>query len=617
MISILRTGYQYFKNATTYGLLIFILPGFLKPAYGQQIMQPETLFISGKNNLPDWLQVENLSFSRLDGGYIEVQKAKRTKWGQGWKDEEYNVLENIYLFYADNIIKKLKMGGINVIWVTWSNGWSLEYEAGQRDNIKTFVDKCHQNNIKVLAYVCSSNIFWENMFLDYPVSVDIARKHSSGIPYTYHGENPLRFVANMNHPYWIKLEKRRVELALEAGIDGFFFDNPLSGNQPVENQVYFFNEIQKFIKEEKNRPDVPVTSNFGLEPQYQATNWQLDFVFNEFGRQPGVYNGQWVNGNVKKIKYIKSFLPPWKTAMHEANFFPGGLRERAFMPPKAQKLARAEAASFGAAYVNFIEGRLLTALIHNDKEAMKSWSAVGLYNNFLKTNAGYYAQTIQPHRTIVLIQDDAGFTFDSITGLAGRLLDFLSQNNILYNIKLEGKLKPEDLKETDLLILPGFLNTDRSTVDLIESFKTAGGKIIGFGGNQFIRDISDCYYTWSSIDELKDTSVNGEDLLKNIRVLSHNSYIEIKNAPNTLVNVTHQKNPNRTIIHLINYNDQPLKNVIVKVRMDSVNTSLKRSDIKALSPDMKDSIITDVKIDNPTIEFYITELDTYSIIVLN
>jgi len=193
----------------TFLVILLILTGFSQCKTDESSPVTDYILIAAGEQIPEWAWVENLRITRLDGGYIEVQKAQRTKWGQGWEDEEYEVLNNIYLEYSDNIIEKLVQGGINAIWVTWSNGWSLQHEARQQKDLQVFIEKCHNKGIKVIAYICSSTIFWENMFIDYPISFDITRKQTSGLPYTYHGENPHRFLANLDHPEWIDVIKKQ------------------------------------------------------------------------------------------------------------------------------------------------------------------------------------------------------------------------------------------------------------------------------------------------------------------------------------------------------------------------------------------------------------------------
>jgi hypothetical protein len=603
------------KTSYTFILLSFIV--FIQCNTDHSKPVEHKIYFPDSEQFPDWARVENLRITRLDGGYIEVQKAQRTKWGQGWEEDEYEVLNNIYLEYSDNIIEKLVQGGINAIWVTWSNGWSLQHEAKQQEDLEIFIEKCHQKGIKVIAYICSATIFWENMFIDYPISFDIARKQPSGLPYTYHGENPHRFLANLDHPEWINLHKKRVELALEARIDGFFFDNPGSAEQPIMNQEFFFNAIQKFIKMEKNRPDIPVFSNFGLRPEFQHMNHQLDMVYNEFGRQPGVYEGAWMMGNIKKIKYISSFLPSWKTSLYQSNYYPGGLRERAYMPPKAQKLVRAEAAAFGSTYIDFVEGRLLTDLVHDKKEALDMWNAAGIYNSFLSEHALYYLNSLQPQRIMVLIPDDSEFTFDELKGSTSQLLDFLSQNNVLYSIRLAANLKTVDLLETDLIILLHFNHSETPATEIIESCKKEKCKVLGIGGDKSIENISDVFYQADFIEKLKNSTDIKSKFLNTLQTISRSNVLEISGAPHVLGNITSIENQNRIIIHIINYDDKIGENVLVRAHLKEREIPINPNRVEIFSPDTEDENISEINIQDNVLTFRITKLDTYSIMVVS
>jgi len=59
----------------------------------------------------------------------------------------------------------LKQAEFNWIWVTWSSGWSLKDEE-KSENLKRVIARCHENGIRVSAYLSASNMFRKSAFRD-------------------------------------------------------------------------------------------------------------------------------------------------------------------------------------------------------------------------------------------------------------------------------------------------------------------------------------------------------------------------------------------------------------------------------------------------------------------
>jgi hypothetical protein len=115
-----------------------------------------------------WAEQGNFRFVRLDGGQIESWKAERTWWGEKFSIDEKQVLSHIYDREFDRMLSLLKEAEFNWIWVTWSNGWSLEDEDENRENLKKVIARCHENGIHVSAYLSASNMFWKSAYRDDP-----------------------------------------------------------------------------------------------------------------------------------------------------------------------------------------------------------------------------------------------------------------------------------------------------------------------------------------------------------------------------------------------------------------------------------------------------------------
>lgn len=50
-------------------IVFFSLPGLFMNAAGQAIPHVDDLYIPDRDNLPEWVKIENMRFSRIDGEY--------------------------------------------------------------------------------------------------------------------------------------------------------------------------------------------------------------------------------------------------------------------------------------------------------------------------------------------------------------------------------------------------------------------------------------------------------------------------------------------------------------------------------------------------------------------
>ena len=48
-------------------------------------------------------------------------------------------------------------------------------------------------------------------------------------------DDAMRFIADITNPEWVEYQKRRIGSAIDAGVDGFFFDNTSS---PLWNSTF-------------------------------------------------------------------------------------------------------------------------------------------------------------------------------------------------------------------------------------------------------------------------------------------------------------------------------------------------------------------------------------------
>ena len=326
-----------------------IAAAFLCPA-----AQPQTsgrVPMPREDRIPEWARQGRFRFTRLDGGPIEILKTSRSAWGMHFTPEQKEILGNLYTKYADQIADLLEKAHINWVWLTWSVGYSWQDEAEQRQQCRRLVAKLRERGIHTAAYVCAVSMFWESMFRDEPRSVRWITFDPQGVPFRYSGgRDPLRFIADVSNPEWIALQKKRVGEAIDAGFDALFFDNTAAPAWASDSAMdAFVGEMRRYLQDER-KSGLLLFTNYGLSPTRAALNRNMDWVFAEGWREPGVWDGVWNAGNIRRTKYLRGMIAPWKPLTTEYSIFHSGNRATTWLGPRSQKLATAEAAAFHSDY---------------------------------------------------------------------------------------------------------------------------------------------------------------------------------------------------------------------------------------------------------------------------
>ena len=90
-------------------------------------------------SVPEWAQPGRIRFARWDGGRIETAKAILSGW-PGFNPPDPNRLETMTNWYRPETVRFLREAGINMIWVTFSNGFSNQTEKPNQDQLRRYID---------------------------------------------------------------------------------------------------------------------------------------------------------------------------------------------------------------------------------------------------------------------------------------------------------------------------------------------------------------------------------------------------------------------------------------------------------------------------------------------
>jgi hypothetical protein len=520
----------------------------------------------GPEQIPEWAEQGRFRFARLDGGPIEILKTARSEWGKHFNEKEKEVLANLYTKYADRMIDRLLQAHINWVWITWSAGFSWADEEEQRQQCRRLIDRLHQKKIHVAAYVCATTIFWESMFRDEPRSVRWLSIDPEGLPYRYSGgRDTFRFIADVRNPEWVAYEKQRIGSAIDAGVDGFFIDNTSSPRWNSASAMdNFINEMRRYVRVDK-RSDALLLSNYGLSPDRARLNRNMDVLFNEYWREPGVWGAEWDVSNLRRMRYMRGLIPEWKPMMSEYSNFHDGNRSTTFLSPRSARLAMAEAAAFRSSYTWNMEGPFYERLLANDSAAVATWQAIADYNGFFQEHEDLYRKAASVSPLAVVLPDDPraghaiGFSWNKEQS---GLLDAMSKASVLYDIRLLKDTSDRELKQY------------RKVVTLDEASSSAD--------------------------------------LQRIREQVGGLSVTVEGAPNVIANVTCVQGTGRWVVHLLNYASTPATHLHIKLSLPNSQNQTAR----LFTPDAGTQGLSPLKQSGAAQEFTLGALDTYAVVTV-
>ena len=549
------------------------------------------LYRSKPEDVPSWAEQGNFRFIRIDGGQIERWKAERTWWGKKFSAQEKDVLTHIYDRDFEQMLGLLKQADFNWIWVTWSNGWSLKDENENRENLKRVIARCHENGIRVSAYLSASNMFQKSAYRDDPET----KKYGlwmHGVPMFYAGPTKTdlqiswkRRLADARKPGWRAYLLKKAELAVDAGVDAIAWDNMIGYNGGL---AQLLDDTQRMVERkarETGRPKVMVYANIHISPDRFAMNDMNEAIWEEDGKDtPGVWSGHWQMGNARKIKFLSGEKQLWQPLKYENDLYHCGPRERCIPSPAEQKLSIAEAYAFGAATSRNIEGRFLSALIKGEPEAREAWTAIAQYNHFLAEHQELYHQAA-PVAQIALISVEP----------RNPLADEFLKQSVFFETKVLAHLdKGVPLEQFKVLVIPSRLPKLSGEQEArLDTFTTAGGVIVKAGK------------TGAEIAARAEAAAGGPRLS-----LEPRGYV--------LAQLTRKPDGGTFILHLLNYHHQvPAENVKVRLDLSGLVQDMSRWKVKVLSPDTAQPQFANLSLHGSVAEFTLGRIEHYTVVVLS
>jgi hypothetical protein len=577
-----------------------------------------------RSSVPEWAKPGRIRFSRWDGGPIETAKAVLSGW-PGFNPPIPDYLHTMTNWYDPRTVPLLREAGINLIWVTFSNGFSIPTEQRQREQLRLYIDECHRQGIHVMAYQSFANMFWEDMYEHVPESRSWASIGKDGKPVPYSAGDyskmgrVTRYMANTSNPEWRAYLRKRIDLAIDAGADGVMYDNNFGSDL-----VSAYEDVYRHAASRKK--------DFLLMGNLHANTFVLNRLINcmttEDGEEPGVYSANNVSktrierdgssllplgsgfliNNIGLFRLHRGLSEGWKPVMIEHSFREVGQRFTTAISGPRHQLALAESKAFGVAMEVFVEGAVAHGLMTKDPTIMAMWRAIGDYNRFFADNEEYYVDA-QSLASLAVVLDDRSAGVAMLNGLAAR--------NVIYDVLYENDLSSDKLEPYAAVVLLTADTVRDRALSALESYVSKGGKLFAaenaatldekgrrrprpaFFGQKLSN--GECVY----YDRLPALN----DLASALRAAERPNAVRVEAPEGVLYNAVVQPKTGRVLVHLMNYTLRPTGTFKVTVPGHFENVTL-------LSPDSPRAPVRVLESSASRTEVAIPSIAIYSVLVL-
>lgn len=159
---------------------------------------------------------EPLSMYRRIGGPSTGGVEGSALWLEDWH----------HWFDSEACTRTMHELGLNALHCRFYKGMGWQYESKDFPNVKRFVANCHKYDIRVLAYIQFSTLYYEIMQSEIPDLADWAAVDENGRKRTYGSNAYYRWLPCINAPGFEPYLVKMIRIALtEGGFDGIMLDN--------------------------------------------------------------------------------------------------------------------------------------------------------------------------------------------------------------------------------------------------------------------------------------------------------------------------------------------------------------------------------------------------------
>ncbi|MHC4118248.1 MAG: hypothetical protein ACYSWO_12140 [Planctomycetota bacterium] len=572
-----------------------------------------------KYSAPAWLLDRKLNFSRWDGGPLEVCKGMLSGWpyfNAPWPD----VVDATSRWYDPETVELVEAMGFNFIWLTFNVGYSIEKERHQWDLLGDYVRACHQRGIKVAAYLSSTNMFIDDMFVREPRSKDWQLLDEKDEPIPYGSASYARIGritrvrADITNRQWKEYMKRRIDAVIDAGFDAIEYDNTwwvirgkrsekmfaefLAENRFVdtrEARFIFQMEVMKrlclemldYARKRKGDMVIMVNSN---RPKYTMSR-ACNVISTEDGYEPGYYRFErgheirstdalkpvWEDElvdidaepfdpdmmvtNLGRLRLLKGLDAGWKPVIVEFGGRRNGHRFLNHYPPLGFQLAVGECNAALASLQGFQEGLPLLHLYERKSRVMKIAEAAKKAHRFVSRHQEHFVGA-RYSSDVAFVTDDRLPVFGGERPREGILTD-LARANVQFDVVFEDRISEKNLRRYQCVVVYDARLISDEALAVLARHARSGGRMIVYGRTGAMDRWGQSRRNNPMLaDGPWKAARNDADILDFIHENTRPSF-EVVDCPYVLLTTTRSQDGS-SAVHLLNYRKHTLENVRIR-----------------------------------------------------
>ena len=550
--------------------------------------------------------IANFDFVMNYKGEGRLEESDLPEWAQRGKIRYYRA--GIDFDHLDRMFEMFEEAHMNLVLLqvaTPSDTTSEDYHR-----FKGFIDRCHENNIKVMydggsgSLPIRLNAINLEGLLEHPEWRDWISKDEHGL-LRWRGRPGRIFLPDLSNPDYRNEVFKNTAIGVRAGCDEFYYDWAIGG---TEDLVRFFREVRELT--DSMGKNVPIYAN---THGHIIVNGVCDIDKSEGTAEPGIWpDGQWVH-NVSQARFYYATGDGWKP--YRSKY--GGGRTPTLRDGMRASWQRplAEASAFQSHFVIAEAGNKLRDgwVLKNNKVALEIWNDICIYNSFFAENEELYTN-VETVAEVGLLAPPLVPSFFVVLDREP-IYDALGEMNVMYDVLLLPRLTSEKLAKYKTVVIPDLPWVTDEQLALLKQFASNGGKIYTLGSYDDLQDIATEISDLSLITDLKNSGARNEFGQK-LRSLTGEPLVTLENSEYVLANIVRKKDTGKLILHLVNYS-KTVKNLKVQINLENVPDAIDETSITLFSPDQVPKELESVTLRGKTLEVIVPELKIYNVLTIN
>jgi hypothetical protein len=506
--------------------------------------------------------------------------------------------------HLDRMFEMFKEAHINLV----ATHVPVDTSSEEYRRVKAFIDRCHASNIRVTAFNSLGGIGIRDVLMHPETKGWISRDEYGNLRWRALNNT---FAADLQNEDYRRNALKQAAIAIDAGIDELYYDWSIGGTGDV---IHFLDEVRQLAASKGKNISI-----FGNCKGNILVDEVADLTKTEGTSEAGVWEGTWVH-NIAQARFyyasgygVKSYESKYEGADPGVPN-PGAHDVRDGMKVGWRKPI-AEASAFQSHFAIAEAGqKLLHGWIMKDNPiAVQTWEDISRYFSFLSNHQDLYTDVACVSK-IGVVSPPHIPSFE-VSLKRDNLYNALAETNVMYDVVLLHRLKPELLFPYRMIVIPDIPYMDADQIAAIRAYKKEGGKVYIIGSSRELRELADVQSPESMLDEARNERGRRE-LLAKINQLSGEQVITIPGTNYVAANVVKKTDSDRVIVHFVNYHT-PLKNVRVSVNLDGVVKQIDSKRIQLFSPDGGATKIEVASVRGTRVEFVLPELDVYDVVRIN